>query len=51
MREVERLEWRISRDAARAIDDFSLIGEGDAPSVSLPSDPLAQAPLKLSVVQ
>ena len=29
MREVERLERRIIRDAARAIADFSLIGEGD----------------------
>jgi tRNA 2-thiocytidine biosynthesis protein TtcA len=29
MREVERLEKRIIRDAARAIADFSLIGPGD----------------------
>ncbi len=29
MREVERLEKRIIRDASRAIADFSLIGEGD----------------------
>ncbi len=39
---VERLERRIRRDAARAIADFSLIGEEDAPSVSLPSDPLVR---------
>jgi tRNA 2-thiocytidine biosynthesis protein TtcA len=29
MREVERLEKRIIRDASRAIADYSLIGEGD----------------------